>query len=197
MGEVLFVAAILLLLIGAMGFYFYSRIAYTEKKLNLLETILLDIKMMMEMEEQPHVHGVPPAAKNIVLSEPEQVQSSEVEELKEDASGYYASVIDSIAKEEPPVSTATEEQVGPSSVVPPVTDYETFSRDELSALAEKRSLRVTKRMNRQTLLTILRESDKNTSVTTEQVGGDVAGADADANGGAPLEGSEAIPSESI
>jgi hypothetical protein len=180
MGEVLFVAAILLLLIGAMGFYFYSRMVYTEKKINLLETILLDIKMMMEAEDSPP--PLPPRKDNVILSAPEMVQSSEVEELKEEESaGYYAGVIDSIVKEEPVVTEVAVE----SSV-----DYEALNRDELAALAEKRSLRVTKRMNRQTLLTLLRESDKNTSVTQEQVdGGNSSGA------GAPLDGAEDISTE--
>jgi len=195
MAEVLFFTAILLLLIGAMAFYFYSRMTYTEKKINLLETILLDIKMMMEMEEPNHMrmHNVPPAPKNIVLSEPEGVQSSEVEELREDASGYYASVIDSLAKNDP-VTLSTVTVVSTMSAT--AVDYESLNRDDLAALAEKRSLRVTKRMNRQTLLTLLRESDKNNSTTTEQVT-DVAGAVPDAESGAPLDGSEVIPSESI
>ena len=156
-----------------MGFYFYSRMIYTEKKINLLETILLDIKMMMEAEDSPP--PLPPRKDNVILSAPEMVQSSEVEELKEEeSSGYYAGVIDSIVKDEP-VVTAVVESV----------DYEALNRDELAALAEKRSLRVTKRMNRQTLLTLLRESDKNTSVTPEQVdGGNSSGA------GAPLDGED-------
>jgi hypothetical protein len=190
MGEVLFVAAILLLLIGAMGFYFYSRIAYTEKKLNLLETILLDIKMMMDMEE-PHRH-VPPPKENIVLSEPEQVQASEVEELKPtDASGYYTSVIDSIVKDAEPSTTVTPAESTISATAATV-DYDTLNREELVELAEKRSLRVTKRMNRQSLLTLLRESDKNTSGMTEQVtDGALSGV------GAPLDGGEEISSEAI
>jgi len=159
MGEVVFVMSILLLLMGAMGFYFYSRMMYTEKKINLLETILLDIKMMMEAEEPPH--QVPPPKENMILSPPEMVENSDVEELKVDdeSSTYYSGVIDSIANKE-------------EETLPPVVDsvnYEPLSRDELAALAEKRSLRVTKRMNRQTILTLLRESDKNTSVSSEQV----------------------------
>lgn len=159
MGEVVFVMSVLLLLMGAMGFYFYSRMMYTEKKINLLETILLDIKMMMEAEEPPH--QLPPPKENMILSPPEMVENSDVEELKvdEEASTYYSGVIDSLAKKE-------EETLAP--VVDSV-DYEPLSRDELAALAEKRSLRVTKRMNRQTILTLLRESDKNTSVGSEQV----------------------------
>jgi hypothetical protein len=177
MGEVVFVAAILLLLIGAMGFYFYSRMLYNEKKMNLLETILLDIKMMMEMEDNaPPL--LPPKKEHVVIGAPEMVQPTEVEELKSEDSGYYADVIESAANEEP-VATAVPE----SSV-----DYEALNRDELAALAEKRSLRVTKRMNRQTLLTVLRESDKNTSVTQEQV-------DGSAQLGAPIDG-EDIATES-
>ena len=50
MNESIFVTAILLLLVGAMGFYFYTRIAYTDKKLGLLESLLLDLKMHMDMQ---------------------------------------------------------------------------------------------------------------------------------------------------
>lgn len=178
MAEAIFLAIILLLLIGAMGFYFYSRMAYNEKKMNLLETILLDMKMMMEMEEAPP--PLPPRKENIIISAPEMVQPSDVEELKaeEDASGYYAGVIESVAAETAPV-----EQVQADLV-----DYESMNRDDLAALAEKRSLRVTKRMNRQTLLTLLRESDKNSSVPSEQV-------DGGSSAGAPLDGAEDIGTE--
>jgi len=179
MAEAIFLAIILLLLIGAMGFYFYSRMAYNEKKMNLLETILLDMKMMMEMEEVPP--PLPPRKENIIISAPEMVQPSDVEELKaeEDVSGYYAGVIESVAAESAPVERV------PAEAHVDLVDYESMNRDDLAALAEKRSLRVTKRMNRQTLLTLLRESDKNSSVPSEQV-------DGGSSAGAPIDGSEDI-----
>jgi hypothetical protein len=192
MGEVLFVAAILLLLIGAMGFYFYSRIIYTEKKLNLLETILLDIKMMMDMEEAPH--PIPPPKENIILSEPEQINQNDAEELKGDATGYYTSVINSIANDVSGAVPVPSDSIDANSVHQQASsvEYESLNRDELVELAEKRSLRVTKRMNRQALVTLLRESDKNSSSMTEQVtDGALSGA------GAPIDGSEDIPSETI
>jgi len=192
MGEVLFVAAILLLLIGAMGFYFYSRIIYTEKKLNLLETILLDIKMMMDMEEAPH--PIPPPKENIILSEPEQINQNDAEELKGDATGYYTSVINSIANDVSGAVPVLSDSIDANSVHQQASsvEYESLNRDELVELAEKRSLRVTKRMNRQALVTLLRESDKNSSSMTEQVtDGALSGA------GAPIDGSEDIPSETI
>ena len=126
-----------------------------------------------------------------MLGEPETVPSSEVEELKEDASEYYAGVIESV------VSSSAEAAPADTVVsVAPTSDYDALNRDELAALAEKRSLRVTKRMNRQTLLTLLRESDKNTSVATEQ---EVDGSSSSAigAGGAALDGSDDIAAEAI
>ena len=120
-----------------------------------------------------------------MISAPEMVQPSDVEELKteEDVSGYYAGVIESVAAAEGAPVEQAQAQADP-------VDYESMNRDDLAALAEKRSLRVTKRMNRQTLLTLLRESDKNTSVPSEQVDGGSSAA-----AGAPLDGAEDIGTE--
>lgn len=168
-------ASVLLLLIGAMGFYFYSRIAYTEKKLSLLETILLDIKMMLEMEDfNPHHHSplkYDGGSKNsvqqeeketVVILEPESLEKPDSEELK-DETEYYNSVIESVASASPDMNenTNTNESVNPS------VNYEIMSRDELAALGEKRGLKITKRTQRQTIVNLLRESDKNTSGPVE------------------------------
>jgi hypothetical protein len=182
MSEVLFLSAVLLLLIGAMGFYFYSRVAYTEKKVSLLESILLDIKMNMDMENQMHI---PPP-----LKEPEPFEPEDSEVLKEDAA-MYTSVIEEAV-------TATE----PAASVVPTPDYELMSRDELSALAEKRSLRVTKSMKKGAIVNMLRESDKNTSTLsdTEKDGGVHATLSTEGSGGgAPLHMEDAteISAESL
>lgn len=197
MSEVLFVSSVLLLLIGAMAFYFYSRIAYTERKIQLLETIMLDIKMMVEMEDSERrivlqaPHGVvkrsmPPvpveapvagATPEAVLSEPESLETTDSEELKNEAE-FYNSVIESAAAAPELVASAT----GIS------TEYESMSRDEIASLAEKRGLRVTKRMNRQTITSMLRDSDKNSS-TPDELGKDgtaVLGSSIE-NKGAPLD----------
>lgn len=207
MSEVLFVSSVLLLLIGAMAFYFYSRIVYTERKIQLLETIMLDIKMMVEMEDSDRrfivqaPHGVvkrsvapmpapalaPPAPVDIapeaLLSEPESLETTDSEELKSEAE-FYNSVIESAAAApELAVASAT----GLSS------DYESMSRDEIASLAEKRGLRVTKRMNRQTITSMLRDSDKNSS-TPDELGKDgtaVLGSSIE-NKGAPLDVSESL-----
>ena len=101
-------ASVLLLLIGAMGFYFYTRILYTEKKISLLETILLDIKMMLEMEDfQPSASSplkYEGASKKVSIEEkveilePVNLEKNDVEEVK-DETEYYNSVIESVAAE--------------------------------------------------------------------------------------------------
>jgi len=199
MSEVLFVASVLLLLIGAMAFYFYSRIVYTDRKIQLLETIMLDIKMMVEMEDSERrivlqaPHGVvkrsmPPmpapapvdVAPEVVLSEPESLETADSEELKN--AEFYNSVIESAAAA-PELAVANATGLS--------TEYESMSRDEIASLAEKRGLRVTKRMNRQTITSMLRDSDKNSS-TPDELGKDgtaVLGSSIE-NKGAPLDVSE-------
>jgi len=140
--DVLFLSVILLILVGAMGFYFYSRLSYTDKRINLLESILLDIKMTMEMETDNHVKIQPP------LKEPEPFEPEDSEELKDDSAAMYTSVIESAAS-------------APSDrVVISVPDYESMSREELTALAERRSLRVTKSMKKVSIVNLLRETDR-------------------------------------
>lgn len=171
MSEVLFMALVLLLLIGAMGFYFYTRILYTEKKLSLLETILLDIKMMIEMEDlNPHQNSplkYDGAAKNVSVQEgvqvlePENLEKGDAEELK-DETEYYNSVIETVAAE----SALPDTNKAVDNVVPS-DDYDSQTRDQLALIAEKKGLKVTKRTQRQTIVNLLRESDKNTSGTVE------------------------------
>lgn len=50
--EAIVMGALLLVVLAAAGFYFYSRLAYTEKRLGFMETILMDIKLAMEQEEE-------------------------------------------------------------------------------------------------------------------------------------------------
>lgn len=171
MNEALFLSAILLLLIGAMGFYFYSRVTYTDKKINLLESILLDIKMTMDMESQLHI---PPP-----LKEPEPFEPEDSEELKEEAAAMYSSVIEAAATG---LDESAETPVVEAAAMP---DYDSMSREELNALAEKRSLRVTKSMKKGQVISLLRESDKNSSVQTD-TGVNATLSTEGSGGGAPL-----------
>jgi hypothetical protein len=193
MNDVLIVTALFLVLLGAVSFYFYSRMLFSERKMGLIESILLDIKMNMEMEEErnanAHTHAVPPSEKPVVnpAAMGGQVEAEELE------AEYYNSVIET-AVTEPVISEVIHEA---ETVVEAATlsaatlvNYEADSREELMALAEKRGLRVTKRMAKPTVIAVLREADKSSPVQAD--GSSIPGAAGvipsmeGSSGGAPL-----------
>ena len=181
MTETLFLATVLLLLIGAMGFYFYSRVAYSDRKMNYLESVLIDLRLKLDMQKSRD-----PVAMPVLPPEPlEEADSEDVQDEKE----FYASVIDSAAQADVPAEETVVDAT--NAVPPPMTDYESMTRDEVAAIAEKKSLRVTKRMQKAAIVNLLRESEKNTSAMTESGKDGVAGSSAPlsmegSSGGAPI-----------
>jgi len=201
MGETVVVALLAFLLLGAMAFYFYARITYTEKKIGLLESILLDIKLTMEAEEHSAWgHGVKPkgvASNASAAPAPAPVSAeNEVSDESGDAE-YYNSVMESAALDVSGMVVSegldNEIDVIGSSSASDLEDYDSMTRDELGALAEKRGVRVTKRMTKLTVINLLREADKNSSVTQESGKDAVEGSSSNLGsmeglgGGAPLD----------
>lgn len=182
MTETLFLATVFLLLIGALGFYFYSRVAYSDRKMNYLESVLIDLRMKLEMQKSREPGQMP-------VFSPEPMDSSDSEDVK-DEKEFYASVIDSAVQAEVPAGEVAVDDA--TNIVPPPTiDYDSMTRDEVAAIAEKKSLRVTKRMQKTAIINLLRESEKNTSATTETGKDGVAGSSAPlsmegSSGGAPI-----------
>jgi hypothetical protein len=167
MNETLFLATVFLLLIGAMGVYFYSRVAYSDRKMNYLESILIDLRLKIDMQKTQAPMPVLP---------PEPLETSDSEEVT-DEKEFYASVIDTAASTE--AASASEVVEDATNVVPVASvDYDSMTRDEVAAIAEKKSLRVTKRMQKAALVNMLRESDKNSSVMSETGKDGVAGSSA-------------------
>ena len=171
--ELLVLGFIFFVLMGAISFYFYSRLLYVERKINLLETILLDIKMTMEMEDTPqsfnaNFHGRP-VEKHIapIIIDDLSGTSLSVEEsaVTKEQEEYYNDVL---------VSTPS---VQANDVLPVSTkyDYDTMTREELVTLDEKRSIRVAKGTRKQALVSLLREADKNSSNDHETGKGDASG----------------------
>lgn len=170
MNDVLIVATILLMLLAAVAFYFYGQFLYINKKIGLLESVLLDIKMSMEVEHQVQhgTHGRPEPANGPAFV-PMPDEAAEV--------AYYSSVLDEAAKEEAneivgaadldeeaPAATAAAETTTESV---PTVNYESMTRDELAALAEKRGFHVTKRTAKGQIVNLLREGDKKSSGAPE------------------------------
>jgi hypothetical protein len=181
--ELLVLGFIFFVLVGSLSFYFYSRLLYVERKLNLLETILLDIKMTMEMEDAPHnqmntnFHGnpgqhVPP----III---EDVSGTPLEVSTKEQADFYNQVLESTP------SVVAEDVVVPVETKP---DYDSMTREELVALAEKRGLRLTKGIRKPALVSLMREADKNSSNDHETGKGDGVTGNLERSGeGAPLD----------
>jgi len=177
LSESIAVGVLLMLIFGSAAIYLYSRITYTEKRLSMMESLLVDIKMMIESTEQ---HGPPvlPVASvhtpHVKAPAPVQ-QEAEVEAEAEDES-VYTSVLEQAPTDVSgtPVDPPTEaSKVGPN--------YDAMTRTELVALLEQRGGRTTKRSSRGEIINMLRklDSSKNEAVVSgdavaEPVGGDLS-----------------------
>jgi hypothetical protein len=181
--ELLVLGFILFVLVGSLSFYFYSRLLYVERKLNLLETILLDIKMTMEIEDAPHnqmntnFHGSPVERQMppIII---EDVSGTPLEPSVKDQADFYNQVLESMPTQVDDVALPVETK----------PDYDSMTREELVALAEKRGLRLTKGIRKPALVSLMREADKNSSNDHETGKGDAVTGNLERSGeGAPLD----------
>ena len=180
LSESIAIGVLLMLLFGSAAIYLYSRITYTEKRVSMMESLLVDIKMMIESTEQQgppvlpvaSVHSYhPPSFATKASAEPEAEAEAEDESV-------YAAILEQAptdvsgeASVEPPVEATTK--VGPN--------YDAMTRTELVALVEQKGGRTTKRTSRSELINVLRalDSSKNENAVTgdavaEPVGGDLS-----------------------
>jgi hypothetical protein len=156
------IGILLLLIFGAVSFYLYSRINYTEKRMGLMENMLLDIKMGLESMNKEEPEFVPEP-----VGAPRPMESSEAEALPEEEN-YYQSVLQQ-AGAQPSEEQAAGEEQAPEAVQedkerPVVSvNYESMTKDDLIALAEKRGAKVGKRPGRKDLITALKKLDESKS----------------------------------
>ena len=167
------VGLLLLLFFGALFFYLYSSISYVEKRMALMENILLDIRMSLDHTEKGELEYIPEP-----VGSPQPLEKSEVEEIEASSSTedhLYKSILEEAHKqtevtttEEEEIEDGSEEQALPSpvkkSVVTP--NYESMLKSELATLCEQRNLKVGKRPGRAELIAALRKYDEGTSGTT-------------------------------
>jgi hypothetical protein len=166
LSESLTVGVLLTLVFGAIFFYLYTRVSYTEKRLSLIESILLDIKMNTEnlMREEPEYSPEP-------VTGPEPLETREVEQLPEE--DYYKNIIEEAGAEEEVTSeefieTKQVDIVGggknsvPSNVVvnKVSVNYESMTKAELQTLCDKRTIKWKKTSGRTELINALRKTDQ-------------------------------------
>ena len=96
MKEAVTIGLFLVLVFGAVSFYLYSRLSYTEKRLGLMENMLLDIKMGIDgmNKEEPEYAPEP-----VPGEQPQPVAEAEAEVLPEEET-YYQSVLASAGSSE-------------------------------------------------------------------------------------------------
>ena len=156
------VGILLLLIFGAVSFYLYSRINYAEKRMSLMENMLLDIKMGLETMNKGEPEFVPEP-----IGAPEPMASNETEPLPEEEN-YYQSVLQQAARQEQTQEMTEVETIQDEKPVVSA-NYESMTKDDLISLAEKRGAKVGKRPGRKDLIAALKKLDESKSV-------DVAGA---------------------
>jgi hypothetical protein len=168
LSESLTVALFLGLIFGTVCFYLYSRINYTEKRLSLIENMLLDLRMSMDVGNHSEPEYVPEP-----VSAPSPLPSTEGEMLPTDGNGGEESLYKNILNELRPVEDVEEEAASvassPASPVEQVTpvkvmpNYEAMLKNELVALCEKRQIKVSGAKKRADLIAALRKYDEQQS----------------------------------
>jgi hypothetical protein len=185
--ESLIVGLVVLLLCGAVSFYVYVRLMFLEKKVTVMESILVDVRVALDsimMEHSAH-HALPishtPGAQ---LSAPAPLDPSEAENIPEEK--FYSSVLEQAHDKqedgdgsgngsgngsgaegaaegltaEAALKSFDEAEAAPPAVAAPVgPNLDSMTRQELATLAEKNGLRVKRNMNRAEVLALLRRSN--------------------------------------
>jgi hypothetical protein len=171
LSESLTVALFLFLIFGTVCFYLYSRMSYTEKRLSLMENMLLDIKMSMDTagREEPEYIPEPVGA-------PSPMSANEGEFLPSENTGdenLYKNILNEmkVVEEEEMPGVEEEEDASTESVkavdlapAPVIStkvspNYEAMIKNELIALCEKRNLKVSGAKKRADLISALRKHD--------------------------------------
>lgn len=204
LSDSLTIGIVITLVFGALFFYLYSRLTQNEKRVSLIENILLDLKMSADAGWG--VHGVSsepmdvqPMTVNHVeaISAPEPLESQDVDTSEED---MYKEVLAQTSAPEVNLPegetksfdvTSTKASVSPKSVhvtkVQP--NYEAMSNKELKSLAKQRGISVPSAAGKKEIISALRKADGGAPTpapNTQVEPGSLLGS----TEGSPLEGEE-------
>jgi hypothetical protein len=166
LNDTLTLGLILVLLFGAASLYLYTRIQQCEQKLNLVESILLDIKMSAELQGYPepppikHVEVVPPSTKAspfVSMDEQEMYQGA----LDEALDGVESMPLEESTEQAIPTASLEQgqgqeqeqEREQPTKVT---TNFESMTLAELKGIAKQRGLSGISSMKRSQLLEALK-----------------------------------------
>jgi hypothetical protein len=164
---------VLILVFGSVCLYLYTRIQQAETKINLLESILLDLKMTNELKAYPSLPLPVPADDHIGVSMPDSmpapVETQQVKPFVDDEEDLAPGAVvgytdDSDSKPAPASAAAAVEISSPllqsnESGVKVSPNYEAMTLKELRDLAKERKLHGTSSLKRNELIDALKQSD--------------------------------------
>ena len=153
------ILAIVIVLLSVVCFYLYTRLTYTEKKMGLIENMLLDIKMTFDSQgrEEPDYVPEPEGAAKPLESKEVDTLPGEAEVPEED--NFYNNVLEQVHSKDvaapaAPAATAADKTETKVSV-----NYESMTKAELTNLCKTRGLKTSARPGRADLIAALRKSD--------------------------------------
>ena len=177
--ESLTIGITLTLVFGAVCFYLYSRLVQNEKRVSLIESILLDVKMSMEMVGQSGGRGGGTNEDDMAVEQvepvsgPEPLSQNDVDESEEEA---YKDVLQQVSSQpemktfdlsgaKPTKGSATAATAVEVTKVTPT--YESMTVKELKELTKKRNLKTPHGAGRKELTEALRKTDVPVQTTVE------------------------------
>ena len=186
--ESLTIGITLTLVFGAVCFYLYSRLVQNEKRVSLIESILLDVKMSMEMVGQSGGRGGGSNEDDMAVEQvepvsgPEPLSQNDVDESEEEA---YKDVLQQVSSQpemktfdlsgaKPTKGSATAAAAVEVTKVTPT--YESMTVKELKELTKKRNLKTPHGAGRKELTEALRKTDVPVQPTVEGAPPQVEGA---------------------
>jgi hypothetical protein len=139
LSDTLTVALVLVLLFGSIALYLYTRIQQCEYKINLLETILLDIKLGNEVTAYPEL---PADELSAPTSTPKSVHEAPAYTPFSDEADTTPldDLVEELVEEEPSSNEVTVEVTAEVTAEVPELLYENMTHKELQALAKSKGL---------------------------------------------------------
>ena len=204
--DALMVGIVLTLVFGSILFYVYNRLCMAEKKMNLVEGVLTDLKIMMDSApfstSQPFASGQIPMMQEFepsheylnAISGPIPLQKEEIEEV--DAEQEYQQTLEEAigtAKTNDVPAPYRNLQIDEAGVSPAINvtklspDLESMSVKELQALAKQKGLTIPTGSRRKQVIELLKG-------TTSDV---VSASSNDLEGQQPLSGGAPLNGESV
>ena len=183
------IGIVLMLVFGSVCFYLYSRLVQSEKRVALMENILLDLKMSAEAGFMGHMQHSSEGEDNEVnhveaVSSPSPLEQEDVDSSDEE---FYKSVLEQAT----PSSSSSSSEVKELKEVKEVkevkdlkegkevtgklnTSYESMTVKELKAVVKQRGLTATSGAGRKELMDVLKKSEQGTVTESVPVGVDTS-----------------------